>query len=204
MSSDASAHPQGSPEAWVYMGVVHPHGLRGELKVVLENESSTLRWVGLSVRLASRDGASERVLRVRAFRRSGALGFVSFEAIADRNAAEAVQGWSISVTRGDLPELGDDEVYLGDLVGLAVEQAGERVGVVERVALYPASSAAVVTIAGREVEIPIHEPYVEQVDLRDRVLRVAHLDDLIGPAAPDADADDPDADPDSERSSEPG
>lgn len=171
--------------AWVRMGVIHAHGLRGELKLILDNESSTLRWVGLSVRLASKDGARTREAKIAKFRRSGALGFVTLEGIDDRNGAEAIEGFTVSVDRRDLPELGDDEVYLADLDGMGVEHLGVSVGRVERVEIYPSATALVVVIEGREVEIPVHPPYVEEVDLKARVVRVAHLDDLRAPTAAD-------------------
>lgn len=171
--------------SWVRMGVVHAHGLRGELKLVLDNESSTLRWVGLSVRVASKDGATHSETRITRFRRSGPLGILSLEGVGDRNAAEAIAGSVLSVDRSDLPELGEDEVYLTDLEGLAVEEGGTTIGRVARVEIYPSSSAAVVSIDGQEIEVPLHEPYVVEVDLRARVLRVALLDELRAPVTRD-------------------
>jgi 16S rRNA processing protein RimM len=164
--------------SWLRMGVVHAHGLRGELKVVLDNESSTLRWAGLSARLTSKDGARTRELVITKHRRAGALAFVMLEGVADRNAAEAIEGFVLSLSRADLPELGDDEVYLADLVGLPVEHEGARVGTVERIEIYPSAAALVASIGGRAVEIPVHPPYVQEVDLRAGVIRVAHLEDL--------------------------
>ena len=168
--------------SWLRMGVVHAHGLRGELKVVLDNESSTLRWAGLSAHLSSKDGARTRELKITKHRRAGPLAFVMLEGVGDRNAAEAVEGFVLSLARADLPELGDDEVYLADLVGLAVERGSERVGSVERIEIYPSAAALVVSIEGRALEIPVHPPYVEQVDLRAGVVRVAHLEDLAADA----------------------
>ncbi|MFN9812578.1 MAG: ribosome maturation factor RimM [Deltaproteobacteria bacterium] len=165
--------------SWLRMGVAHAHGLRGELKVVLDNESSTLRWAGLSARLSPKDGSSARELRVVTHRRAGPLAFVTLEGVGDRDAAEALEGHVLSLSRAALPELGDDEVYLADLVGLAVEHGGERLGVVERIEVYPSSSALVVSTADRELEIPIHPPYVEEVDLRARTVRVARLAELL-------------------------
>lgn len=178
--------------SWLRMGVIHAHGLRGELKVVLDNESSTLRWAGLSARLSSKDGSRAHELRITKHRRVGPLAFVLLEGVADRNAAEALEGFVLSLSRADLPELGDDEVYLADLVGLAVEREGARVGHVERVEIYPSSAALITTIGGRALEIPVHPPYVQEVDLRAGLVRVAHLEDLDvepprdAPEGPDA------------------
>lgn len=171
------------------MGVVHPHGLKGELKVVLYHPESDVDWRGLEVVLRSRDpsGVTARRARVDAFRRAGALAFVRLTGIADRTAAEAANGLEIALERKSLPELGEDEVYLGDLVGLRVCEGEREVGVVREIRVYPASSCAVVARStGGELEVPVCEPYVAEVDLVERVLRVARLTDLV-----DAQRDEP-------------
>jgi 16S rRNA processing protein RimM len=171
-------------EGLVAMGVVHPHGLRGELKLVLYHPDSSLDWRGRSVTLARRDGnGPERRLRVKSFRRSGPTALLTFEGVGDRTAAEALDGLEARLPRAELPELGDDEVYLGDLVGLRVVEGERELGVVREVRVYPAASCAVVPVDAGELEIPVHEPYVVEVDLRERVLRVAFVDDLR-PEAP--------------------
>jgi len=94
------------------------------------------------------------------------------------------------VRRDALPPPEEDEVYLGDLVGLVVTTAGQRIGVVREIRVYPSASCAVVALdpgldaslgvgaEGGALEIPVHEPYVVEVDLRAHALRVALLEDL--------------------------
>ncbi len=171
--------PSLTADAWVRMGIAHAHGLRGELKVVLDHDASTLDWSGLRVRLTSPDGREAVERRVVGQRRASSLAFLRLEGMADRDAAEAVGGFVVAVARADLPPLADDEVYLHDLVGLEVERGGARIGVVARVVVHPASSAIELELDGRRVEIPIHEPYVVEIDLRAGVVRVAHLEDLL-------------------------
>jgi len=175
------------------MGVVHPHGLKGELKVVLYNADSDVDWRGLEVTLRSRKPEVTRVqkTRVEAFRRSGPLALLRLAGIADRSAAEAVNGLEVTIDRASLPEPEDDEVYLGDLVGLRVCEGPSEVGVVREIRVYPAASCVLVALtAGGELEVPVHEPYVVEVDLRERTLRVAHLADLA-----EAPAETPEQDP---------
>jgi 16S rRNA processing protein RimM len=172
------------------MGVVHPYGLRGELKVVLHHPGSELDWRGLAVTLSPRDarhaGRSPVSAEVVAFRRVGDLAFARLEGLDDRTAAERVDGFEVSIARGDLPELGDDEVYLGDLIGLRVVEGDREVGVVRDVRVYPAASCVLVASEAGELELPVREPYVVEVDLRAGLLRAAHLADLVAaPLAPD-------------------
>ncbi|GAB4213065.1 MAG: ribosome maturation factor RimM [Sandaracinaceae bacterium] len=172
------------------MGVVHPHGLRGELKVILYHPGSDLDWRGRLVTLCPRDarheGRSVDAARVLAFRRAGELAILRLEGLADRTAAERFDGFEVCLARADLPDPGDDEIYLGDLVGMRVLDDERDVGEVREVRIYPAASCAVVSTSDGELELPVHEPYVVQVDLRARVIRAAHLDDLApGPSQPD-------------------
>lgn len=52
--------------------------------------------------------------------------------IADRNAAEALKGATVKISRSHFPALDDDEFYWVDLIGLEVENLqGERLGVVQ-------------------------------------------------------------------------
>jgi len=181
----------------VAMGVVHPHGLKGELKVVLYNAGSDVDWRGLEVTLRSRkpEAPSVKRTRVEAFRRSGPLALLRLAGIADRDGAEAVNGLEVAIERASLPEPAEDEVYLGDLVGLRVREGESDVGVVREIRVYPAASCVLVALTtGGELEVPVHAPYVVEVDLRERTLRVAHLADLADAPA-DAPADEPADDP---------
>ena len=54
-----------------------------------------------------------------------------------------------------------------------------RIQLVTRVEIYPAANALVVRMGERDVEVPLHPPYVEEVDLEERVVKIAHLEDLV-------------------------
>jgi 16S rRNA processing protein RimM len=47
---------------------------------------------------------------------------VTLAEIKDRNAAEELKGCSVWVDRDELPELGDDEFYLADAIGMPVQR----------------------------------------------------------------------------------
>ena len=64
---------------------------------------------------------------------------VRFKGIADRNAAEALNGIELTVPRDRLPPAGEDEFYHADLIGLAaVTVDGARLGTVIAVENYGA------------------------------------------------------------------
>lgn len=103
---------------------------------------------------------------------------VQFSEIADRNAAEAIKGARIYLSRTDFPESQDsDEHYWVDLMGLAVvNREGVSLGIVRD--LLPTGPHAVLCIEyeadGKihERMIPFVSVYVDQVDKSGRCIRV--------------------------------
>ncbi len=96
--------------------------------------------------------------------------------LPDRNAAEALQGARVFVSRASFPTPGDDEFYWVDLIGLAVHTReglalGQVVGLIEtgpHCVLRVQSADA----AADEVLIPFVSAYVDKVDLVGRSLVV--------------------------------
>jgi hypothetical protein len=80
-----NAKPPAADTRWVRLGVVgRPHGVRGAMKVHLDNPRSTALRGGLRVRLTVGSASDERVLR------SASGGAVVFDGIDDRDAALAL------------------------------------------------------------------------------------------------------------------
>src|SRR5574344_467789 len=96
--------------------IVAAHGIRGEVKVKsftkvatdvdkygeVENKDGTQKF---KIKVV---GTSNEVLRVR------------ISGVSDRNMAEALIGTEFYVERSKFPELGEEEYYQTDLVGLKV------------------------------------------------------------------------------------
>ena len=95
-------------------------------------------------------------------------GFIAIlKGVTDRNAAEALRGTELFVPRERLPEPEDDEVYVHDLIGLAVHLAdGSRLGEIVDVADYGAGDLIDVKVEGRKdtVLIPFADQYVLEAD----------------------------------------
>lgn len=98
--------------------------------------------------------------------------------IADRNAAEAIKGAGISVSRSDFPPASSpDEYYWVDLIGLeVVNREGVHLGVVRD--LMPTGPHSVLCLEYTEGDqtlermIPFVSVYVDQVDLAARRISV--------------------------------
>jgi 16S rRNA processing protein RimM len=100
--------------------------------------------------------------------------------VADRNAAEALKGATVQISRRHFPALENDEFYWVDLIGLAVEnQQGEALGQVADLMdngahpiLRVAPLAEPGQTPGSEMLIPFVENFVKTVDLAGRKITV--------------------------------
>jgi 16S rRNA processing protein RimM len=106
---------------------------------------STKRWflqpaepvAGVAIRPARLAAAPmPRLLRVIKAREQGDLLVATVAEINDRDAAEALKGARVFVSRGSFPSLGEDEFYWVDLIGMTVvnraqQTLGNVVGLIE-------------------------------------------------------------------------
>lgn len=113
-----------------------PHGLRGELYVLVDSDDPDRFAPGRTVFLA--DGL--RPLTVRTSRRHHDRTIVAFDEVTDRAGAEALRGAELVVPVDAVRALQDGEWWDHQLVGCAVEtEDGSRAGTVIAVVHAPAS-----------------------------------------------------------------
>jgi 16S rRNA processing protein RimM len=116
------------------------------------------------------------LLKVLSAKEQGDGVVATAQELPDRNAAEALQGARIFVSRASFPTPDDGEFYWVDLIGLAVcnrsgMALGEVVGLIETgphcvLRIQPADAKA------PEVLIPFVDAYVDSVDLPGRRIAV--------------------------------
>lgn len=143
-----------------------PHGVRGELSVHSHAESPAL-FDGLAeVHLLDPDGVVQ-TYPLQSWRPHGRVLLFKLSGVDDRDQAALLTGRDLAVTEADLPELGEDEVYLHDLIGLEVlDQQGNSLGRFDHfvdtaehevwVVLHP---------SGREILLPAVDEVVLEADL---------------------------------------
>lgn len=113
------------------------------------------------------------LLRVVQAREHGSSVVAAVQDISDRNAAQALRGARVFVSRTSFPTPEDGEYYWVDLIGLAVvNRQGEALGVVE--GLLETGAHAVLRVRRGEAEllIPFVDAYVDRVDLAARTVLV--------------------------------
>ena len=149
--------------------VVKPHGIRGEFSV--ENHADSPRLYAPGGRIGIRaPGKRERFVEILSSRPHQGRLLLTVAGVSDRDAAEALRGMEIVVREDDLPELGEDEVYLHEIVGFAVVLPdGAPVGELEGFLDVPGQDLWVIrSPEGKEILLPATEETVPEIDTEAR------------------------------------
>jgi 16S rRNA processing protein RimM len=168
-----------TPNTLIVLGhVVGPHATRGELRVRPFNPDSATLQAGCTVVL--RQGPHCEEHRVTAIRRHKHYLLVTLHGCDSMNAAEALKGREVCVHETDLPEIGPDEIYHYELVGMTVITAtGEDVGTVAEVMATPGNDICVVRAGDREHLVPLVPRVVKEIDRERRRLVIDPLPGLL-------------------------
>lgn len=152
------------PKKPVKMAVIGAaHGIRGEVRV----KTFTADPLGLAHYgpLHAKDG---RIFEIVSIRPQATVVVVQFRGVADRSAAEALNGIELFVDRAALPaDLEDEEFYHADLVGLKVrDTVGDVVGKVGAVLNFGGGDILEVKMDdGDDALIPFTKAAVPQVSM---------------------------------------
>jgi len=154
------------------------HGITGELRIVPHWESSDaleqVDEIWLTINGKRTPYALERARAVP----KGYL--VKLRGVDDRNAAEALQGATVSVARSALSPLEPGEYYLVDLIGAKVLGPEGEIGQVTGITSHPTVDVIVVRLAdGTSVEQPLSEPWLSSVDVSAGQVILSSLDGLM-------------------------
>ncbi len=132
---------------------------------------STKRW-----HLRAPDGPGVTpppLLRVTESREQGDFVVAGAQEVPDRNAAEALRGARVFVSRSSFPTAGADEYYWVDLIGCAVtNRDGVALGTVADLIDTGAHSVLRVVQGDDERLIPFVAAYIDTVDLLTRSITV--------------------------------
>jgi 16S rRNA processing protein RimM len=132
-----------TPRDFILVGViVGAHGIRGDVK--LKSFTAEPKAVASYGPLVSAKGETFEITRLKL----QVEDFIcTLKNIVDRNQAEALKGTELFITRAQLPE---DELYLNDLIGVAVFNHDTRIGTVIGFENFGAGDLIDVKVEGRE------------------------------------------------------
>ena len=189
--SDASSTLPAADAAWPddaieVARIADAWGIKGWFKVHAHSTDpqaifATRRWFLKPAESAIAGKGVPGLLKILALREHGDGLVAQAEGVSDRNAAEALRGARVFVSRTHFPKADPDEFYWVDLVGLTVvnrqgETLGDVIGLLDTgphavLRIQPAGLAAPVK-PEQERLIPFVSAFVDDVSLSERRITV--------------------------------
>ena len=159
----------GERENRICVGVITTaHGVRGLVKV----KSFTRNAADFAAFGKLSDASAKRSFKVEIVGSNKDLFLVKIDGVTDRNAAEALRGTELFVSRSQLPETAQNEFYYADLIGMTAKSPdGNVLGKV--MAVYNFGAGDMLEIEGVEDFISFCKQNVPEVDLKTREMTVS-------------------------------
>lgn len=161
--------------------IVGAHGIRGALKIYPTTDDPR-RFLDMESVLLAKEGQEDVTIRYTVLSASLHKNVVlmTLEGIADRNAAEAMVGYSLWVNREDALPLEEDEYYIKDLIGChVIDENDQNCGVVFDVLFTGSNEVLVVKDSeGHEVLLPLIQECVLDVNTLEHVIRIHWMEGL--------------------------
>lgn len=159
------------------------HGVRGALVIQpLSDAPGAVFAPGRIVFLGSADGkrVDDTPRTVGSAREANVGWLVTLSGLTDRTAAELLKARTVFADASTLPPPSDDEVYMHELIGLAVRtHDGAPVGEVRDVYEAPQGLLIEVETAAGPRLVPWREELFSEVDLEARVVTLIDLPGLV-------------------------
>lgn len=160
--------------------ITSTHGIKGEVKVFPTTDDPT-RYDGLDEVFldTGKELMPLHVVNVKYFKQ---YVIVKFKEFKDINEIEPYKGKNIYVDREHAVELGEEEYFVADLIGLkVVTDEGEDFGELTDVMFLPgANDVYVIKRAdGNEILIPAIEDCILDIDLDEETMKIHLLEGLI-------------------------
>lgn len=172
--------------------IVGAHGIRGVLRIVPLTDYPE-RFFGMDRMYIERPGGTEnphrpgspnKVLEVKSMEPHAAKGqlLVTAAGVTDRDAAEALSGYLVTVAPDERVQLPEGEYWIDSLIGLDVRDdvSGELLGKVEDVISTGGNDVYQLRVPSGEVKmIPAIGQVVREIDLDGGVMIITVIEGLL-------------------------
>lgn len=145
--------------------IVAPHGVRGDIRILPQTEHPE-QFLDLDYLLLE-DGRTLHLTNARFHKR---MALVKCREVNNMNEAELLRGKKVFIRAEDLPELGEGEFYVADLLGCNVVDAeGAQVGVLKDVISTGSNDVYIVKAGdGKEILVPALKQHVKEINPQER------------------------------------
>lgn len=158
--------------------ITKTHGLKGGLKVYPTTDDPAKFAAGQACVLDAKSGKIPVTIKSASLFKK--VFIVTFEEFSDINEVEVFKGCDLLVARDDDEELGDDEYYVDDLIGMTVtDEDGQELGTLTEVMVTGANDVYVVTGGQGEILIPAIHDCILSVSVEEKAMRVHLLPGLV-------------------------
>ena len=155
------------------------HGIRGEVKVYPTTDD-VHRFEELESVLLD-TGKEYRELKIKSVKYFKQYAILKFKGIDNINDIEMYKGRDLWIPREEAQELGEDEYYVGDLIGMDVLlENGEKFGVLRDVMETGANDVYVVEqVNGDEILLPAIHECILDVNVDENTMTVHLMKGLV-------------------------
>ncbi len=168
-------------EAMLQVGVISTtHGVRGEVKVFPTTDTAQ-RFLDLTHVYLDLGKGELQKLEIQQVKFVKKFAVLKLKGLDDINEAEQYKGKTLWIPREEAQPLGEDEYYIGDLIGMDVVLEDESpFGVLKDVMETGANDVYIVeTVQGKEVLLPAIGECIQQVDVEAGVMTIHLMDGLL-------------------------
>lgn len=159
--------------SWQRIGkVIEAKGLGGEFYVVLFSKDPSGLATLREFALASDDAGPHEVFKVERSKAQKDGLQLKGAGIGDRTAAEKKRGLFFYVSSDAMVSKKGDTIFLSEIKGFTVENAGAAVGPIKAFASNGPQDLLLVEYQGREAAIPFVEAFLEGIDFEARIVRM--------------------------------
>jgi len=166
----AAPHSEGESGAFVTIAkVTKTQGRKGEVAALLltdfpERFATRKRVFALD----PRDRRTELALEDHWFHKGGVV--LKFAGVDSISQAETLIGSEIQIPQAERAEPAGDSVYVSDLVGCVVCDAGREIGRIENVQFGSGEAPLLVVKGAKEILIPFAAEFIESLDVEHKRL----------------------------------
>ncbi len=149
--------------------IIAPHGVRGDIRILPQTDHPE-QFLELSSLLLE-DGRSLQITSARFHKR---MVLMKCRGVETMNDAELLRGKKVLINSEDLPQLGEGEYYVADLLGLPVfDTAGTQLGTLKDVFSTGSNDVYVIAVPeGKDILVPALKKHVKEINITDRKIVV--------------------------------
>ena len=158
--------------------ILAPHAIKGEVKVSITTSKPDERFKKGS-KLFVQFGKDFKEIIIDTYRVHKGMALISFNKITNINDVLDYVGKTIYVKKDEVDNLGSDEFYFDDLIGLMAYDKDTLIGEVVDVMDVPQGAILVIKTDKKEVLVPFVSEFIVDVDINNGKILINPIEGLL-------------------------